>query len=68
MNLSHTFKEGIEYRSESDAAEEHLSIRSDEHQYIILYSNFMFQPNWLEMGGGEEQLGSDELRYAVRLG
>ena len=37
MNLSHTItnKEGIEYRSESDAAEEHLSIRSTKHQCIL---------------------------------
>ena len=35
---------------------------------IKILKFFLFQPNWLEMGGGEEQLGSDELRYAVRLG
>ena len=63
--MLHNINENEVYRTESDAAEEHLSIRLDlENEETNLKFYFpCFQSDWVEMGGGEKPLCSDQLCF-----
>ena len=69
MNLMQSLGEETIYRTESDAAEDHLSIRSDNRgSEFLTYFFLYFQFDWLEVGGGEKQPGSDQLCPDLRSG